>query len=164
MSVNITPTPALCNGSANGSAQANVSGGTAGYSYSWFPSGGGASSALNLSAGTYTVEVTDANGCTSSSTTIVTQPAAMNLATSSTPATCGSANGSTTVVASGGASPYTYSWSPTGGTNASATNLTANSYTVIVTDANGCTTSTSESVSNTGGTTDCHKFRCKCFM
>ncbi|MBK8584176.1 MAG: PKD domain-containing protein [Bacteroidetes bacterium] len=153
LSVNITPTPALCNGSANGSAQANVSGGTAGYSYSWFPSGGGASSALNLSAGTYTVEVTDANGCTSSSTTNVTQPAAMNFATSSTPATCGSANGTTNVVASGGAAPYTYAWSPIGGTNASATNLTANTYTVVVTDANGCTTSTSESVSNTGGPT-----------
>ncbi|MBK7570585.1 MAG: PKD domain-containing protein [Bacteroidetes bacterium] len=153
LSASTSSTPALCFGSSDGTAQANVSGGTAVYTYSWFPSGGTNANATGLTAGNYSVTVTDANGCTSSSTANVTQPVAMSLATSSTPATCGSANGSTTVVASGGASPYTYSWSPTGGTNASATNLTANSYTVIVTDANGCTTSTSESVSNTGGPT-----------
>ena len=149
----IAPNAALCNGASNGSAQANVNGGTPGYSYSWFPSGGGAASALNLAAGNYSVEVTDANGCTLTSSTTISQPAAMNLATSSLPATCGAANGSVTVNASGGATPYSYSWSPTGGNASTASNLSANTYTVLVTDANGCTLSTSESVSNTGGPT-----------
>ncbi|MBK8365753.1 MAG: gliding motility-associated C-terminal domain-containing protein [Bacteroidetes bacterium] len=153
LNVTITPTDALCNGSANGSAQANASGGTSGYNYSWFPSGGTSSIALNLSAGNYTVIATDANGCTFSRTTAVAEPAPINLATSSTPATCGSANGTANVVAAGGAFPYSYLWSAGGGTNATASNLNAITYTVVVTDANGCTSSASESVSNTGGPT-----------
>ena len=153
INLNLIPTNALCNGSSDGSAQVNVAGGTAGYSYSWFPTGGLSSSALNLPAGNYTVTITDANGCTSSGTTTIGGPAAINLATSSTPATCGSANGSANVIANGGAQPYSYSWSNGGGTNSNATNLTATTYTVTVSDANGCTSTASESVSNTGGPT-----------
>lgn len=153
LNVNTTPTAALCNGAANGSAQATVTGGTAGYSYSWFPTGGSAANALNLTAGNYSVTVTDANGCTFSRSVTVTEPPAIALTTSSTSATCGSSNGTATVNAVGGATPYSYLWSPGGGTNATATNLSAITYSVVVTDANGCTTSASESVSNTGGPT-----------
>ena len=153
LNVTITPTNALCNGASSGSAQASTTGGTAGYTYSWFPSGGTSSNALNLSAGNYTVVATDANGCTFSRTTVVAEPAPISLTTSSTPATCGAANGSANVVAAGGAQPYSYLWSSGGGTNAAATNLNAITYTVVVTDANGCSSSTSESVSNTGGPT-----------
>ena len=149
----ITPTPTLCNGSGDGSAVAAPVGGTPGYSFSWFPSGGGAANALNLVAGNYTVTVTDANGCTTSSSSFITQPASIALTTTSTPATCGSANGTANVVVAGGASPYSYSWSPSGGNAAAASSLSAITYTVVVTDANGCTNSKSQSVSNTGGPT-----------
>ena len=57
--------PASCNGGSDGSATVNVSGGTSGYSYVWFPSGGSAATASNLAIGSYSVTVTDANGCTS---------------------------------------------------------------------------------------------------
>ena len=153
LSNSITPTPTLCNGSGDGSAVAAPVGGTPGYSFSWFPSGGGAANALNLVAGNYTVTVTDANGCTTSSSSVITQPASIALTTTSTPATCGSANGTANVVVAGGASPYSYSWSPSGGNAAAASSLSAITYTVVVTDANGCTNSKSQSVSNTGGPT-----------
>ena len=145
--------PAACNGSADGSATVTPNGGTSGYTYSWFPSGGAAATAANLAAGTYTVSVTDANGCTSSSTANIQEPAAIALQTSSTPASCGSTNGSASVVANGGSAPYSYSWSPGGANTATASNISAGAYTVTVTDANGCSNSSVVNVSNTGGPT-----------
>ncbi|MEO7978604.1 T9SS type A sorting domain-containing protein, partial [Flavobacterium sp.] len=94
-----------------------------------------------LTAGSYTVTVTDANGCTATRNYTITQPTAINTATGSqTNVSCnGGSNGSASVTPSGGTPGYTYSWSPSGGTAATATGLTAGSYTVTVTDANGCT-------------------------
>ncbi|MDQ3109379.1 MAG: SprB repeat-containing protein, partial [Bacteroidota bacterium] len=82
----------LCNGANTGSATVNVAGGTPGYSYAWFPSGGNANTATNLAAGTYTCTITDANGCTNSQTITITSPSAITLATSGTPSICGSPN------------------------------------------------------------------------
>ncbi|MBL0102853.1 MAG: SprB repeat-containing protein [Bacteroidetes bacterium] len=153
ISATVSPAAAHCNGSSDGSAQVTASGGTPGYTYNWFPSGGAGAIALNLSAGNYSVTVTDANGCTHSASTTVNQPAAINLVTSSSPATCGSANGTAGVTVSGGASPYSYAWTPAGGTGMNASGLAAGSYSVQVTDANGCTSSAAANVSNTGGPT-----------
>ncbi len=141
----------LCNGQCNGSATISASGGTAPYTYAWAPSGGTAATATALCAGSYTVTVTDANGCTISQTYTITQPPALTASTTATPATCGSPNGSATVTASGGTAPYSYSWTPAGGTAATATGLIAGSYTVTITDANGCTTTATANVANTGG-------------
>ncbi|RDI11238.1 T9SS type A sorting domain-containing protein [Flavobacterium sp. AG291] len=135
-----------CNGGANGSATVAVSGGTPGYTYTWAPSGGTAATATGLSAGTYTVTVTDANGCTDNQSFIITQPASALTATSGaqTNVSCnGGANGSAAVNVSGGTPGYTYAWSPSGGTAATATGLSAGTYTVTVTDANGCVTTQS---------------------
>jgi hypothetical protein len=131
-----------CNGGANASATVSVSGGTSGYTYSWAPSGGTAAIATGLAAGTYTVIVTDANGCTATQNFTITQPTALvATAATQTNVTCnGGADGSATVSVSGGTSGYTYSWAPTGGTAATATGLSAGTYTVTVTDANGCVT------------------------
>jgi gliding motility-associated-like protein len=130
-----------CNGGTNGSASVSPSGGTPGYTYSWSPSGGTAATATGLAAGSYTVTVTDANGCTATRNYTVTQPSAINTASGSqTNVSCnGGTNGSASVSPSGGTPGYTYSWSPSGGTAATATGLAAGSYTVTVTDANGCT-------------------------
>ncbi|WP_281322507.1 MBG domain-containing protein [Flavobacterium aestivum] len=130
-----------CNGGTNGVASITPSGGTPGYTYSWSPSGGTAATATGLAAGSYTVTVTDANGCTATRNYTITQPTAISTATGSqTNVACnGGTNGVASVTPSGGTPGYTYSWSPSGGTAATATGLAAGSYTVTVTDANGCT-------------------------
>jgi gliding motility-associated-like protein len=136
----------LCNGANNGSATVNPSGGTPSYVYSWLPSGGNAATASNLSAGTYTCTITDNHGCSTTQSFTITAPAALNLATSSTPSVCGSPNGSASVVASGGAGSYVYSWSPSGGNAATETGLLGGAYVVTVNDGNGCTSTATVNV------------------
>ncbi|MDQ3048325.1 MAG: T9SS type A sorting domain-containing protein, partial [Bacteroidota bacterium] len=131
-----------CFGGSNGSATVSVTGGTPGFSYSWSPSGGTAAMASGLSAGTYTVTVTDNNGCTATQAFTITQPAAALMATSAsqTNVSCfGGSNGAASVSVTGGTPGFSYSWSPSGGTSATASGLNAGTYTVTVTDANGCT-------------------------
>ncbi|MES2417296.1 MAG: YDG domain-containing protein [Bacteroidota bacterium] len=130
-----------CNGGSNGWATVAVSGGTPGYTYSWAPAGGTGITAAGLTAGTYTVTITDANACTTTQSFTITQPVALSATTSQTNVSCnGGSNGSATVTVSGGTPTYTYSWAPAGGTAATATGLTAGTYTVTITDANLCTT------------------------
>jgi len=137
-------TNVLCNGGANGSAAITASGGTSPYTYSWSPSGGTNASASNLSAGTYTVIITDAGGCSSTQTVAITQPVAITTTVSSPPA-CGVNNGTAAAAVAGGSSPYTYLWS-NGQTTSAAASLGSGSYTVIVTDAGGCTQTTTVNV------------------
>jgi large repetitive protein len=144
---------ATCNGSANGSASVSVSGGTPGYTYSWAPQGGNASSASNLSAGSYTVTVTDGSGCVSSVSLSITEPGALSLSTSSTNANCGSSDGTATVSASGGTPGYSYLWSPSGQTGATATGLSAGTYSVTITDGAGCQSTASVSVTSNNAAT-----------
>ncbi|WP_221932251.1 T9SS type A sorting domain-containing protein [Flavobacterium zepuense] len=129
----------LCNGATNGSATVTATGGTGAYTYAWSPSGGTAATATGLSAGAYSVLITDANGCTLTKNVTITQPAALNATTVKTNITCnGANNGTATVTATGGTGAYTYSWSPAGGTAATATGLAPGTYAVTITDANGC--------------------------
>jgi hypothetical protein len=153
ITISLTPTPENCNGGANGSASATVSGGATPYSYTWSPtpSGGqGTSTATGLGAGTYTLTVQDNLGVTTSATTVITQPTAITITTSSTNSSCGQHNGSATIMASGGSPTYTYSWY-VGGTAATQTNLDAGTYTVTVTDTHGCEQNVSVNVNNTPG-------------
>ncbi|MBL7776488.1 MAG: T9SS type A sorting domain-containing protein [Saprospiraceae bacterium] len=87
--------PATCNGGSDGSATAQASGGTAGYSFTW-SNGAATAQAGNLSAGTYTVLVTDANGCTASSVVAVGAPAAITTMVQST--SCSPADTGTIIV------------------------------------------------------------------
>ncbi len=130
-----------CNGGSNGSATATAGGGISPYSYSWAPSGGNNATATGLSAGSYTVTITDDNGCTDTANVTITEPAALvaSASVNSNVSCNGGSDGSATVSVSGGASPYSYSWAPSGGNNATATGLSAGSYTVTITDDNGCT-------------------------
>lgn len=140
LSVSSSATDPTCFGGNNGSAGVTVTGGSTPYTYVWSPSGGTNATATGLSAGTYTVLITDANGCTFSQSVTLTQPTQITGSTSGTGPNCnGSTNGTALVTASGGTGALTYNWLPSGGTAATATNLGAGTYTVIVTDANGCT-------------------------
>lgn len=145
-----------CFGLNNGAATINTTGGTPSYTYSWAPSGGTGASASNLAAGSYTVTVTDAANCVTITSLAITEPTQLTASvTASTPETCvGCNDGSATVTANGGTTGYTYSWSPSGGTGATASGLAAGNYTVTVTDNNGCTTTATVTVGSTAGVED----------
>jgi len=154
--LNTMVTNVSCFGSCDGDVSVVVSGGTAPYTYMWNPNCdilGCGSCCTGLCAGLYTVFVTDANGCDTTASETIIEPPPITLSLSSTQSACGSADGSATVVASGGTGSYTYAWSPSGGTGTIATGLAAGIYTVIVTDANGCSQADSIVVTNIGGPT-----------
>ncbi|MBI3509209.1 MAG: gliding motility-associated C-terminal domain-containing protein [Bacteroidetes bacterium] len=130
-------TSPACNGQATGTASVTVSGGTPAYTYSWSPSGGSGAGAINLPAGNYSVTVVDANGCVITQTLAITEPPALTLSMTAVPAGC-NGQGSATATVGGGTPGYTYSWS-SGGTAATEPNLNPGTYTVTITDANGCT-------------------------
>jgi hypothetical protein len=136
----ITPTitNVLCGGSKTGEVSLAVAGGTPPYQYLWSNTQT-TSSITSLNAGTYTCVVTDAAGCTASVSTQVTQNPPLLAITSATPPNGGN-NGTATVTASGGVSPYAYLWQTTPPqTTQTATGLASGTYSVTVTDQNGCT-------------------------
>ena len=141
--IDIAPsvTNPLCADSASGSASVTVTGGTSPYNYSWNttpPQSG--PSASDLEDGSYTVVVTDANGCQDSLPLVLNDPPPLSLSLSAVNASCGgSTDGSATVTASGGTPNYTYSWNTSPPqTTTTASNLSTGTYTVTVTDDNGC--------------------------
>ncbi len=132
-------TNVLCNGGNTGSATATVTGGTPGYSYVW-STGGTTATITGLAAGLYTYTVTDTQGCTSTQSTTVTQPTALAASTMQTNVLCnGASTGNAMVMVSGGTPNYQYSWAPSGGNAATASGLTAGTYTCTITDGNNCT-------------------------
>lgn len=138
LGVNTTATDASCNGFSDGSITANGTGGTAPYSYLW-SDGQTTATATGLSAGMYTVTVTDANNCTASGGATVGEPTVVTVGVTTMDALCnGSGDGSATATAGGGTPPYTILWSD-GQMGPNANNLVAGTYTVTVTDANNCT-------------------------
>ncbi len=130
----------LCFGATTGSATVVPSGGTPPYTYSWSPSGGTAATAANLAAGNYTCTIKDNNLCQITRNFTINQPAAtLSASISSTPVSCnGGSNGTATVTPAGGTSPYTYNWSPSGGTGSTASGLTSNNYVCTIKDNNLC--------------------------
>jgi gliding motility-associated-like protein len=141
LTVTVIPTAVSCNGGNNGTAGAIAAGGTVPYTYSW-SSGGTATTKNNLTAGTYSVTVTDSNSCTAIQTVIITQPeiVSANISAVSNVSCHGGNNGFAIVSAAGGTLPYIYSWS-SGGTAATKNNLSIGTYTITVTDSNSCTAS-----------------------
>ncbi|MBN4066131.1 SprB repeat-containing protein, partial [Candidatus Amoebophilus asiaticus] len=142
ISITVTnQTNASC-GSSDGSVTVSASGGTPGYSFVW-SDGQTDSAATAMSGGSYTVTVTDANGCTQTLTIVINDAGSAVVGIfSSTDVSCnGENNGTATATVSGGTLPYTYSWIPSGGTDSIATGLIAGGYTIQVTDSNGCVSS-----------------------
>ena len=140
--------PAIACYGGTATLTASPAGGTAPYSYLWSP-GGQTSADITAGAGTFSVLVTDANGCTASANRTLTQPTPLTVLATSTNTGCTGATGTATAIATGGTSPYTYLWSPGGQTAATAVNLTAGSYTVAVLDANNCRSVASVAVGRT---------------
>ncbi len=138
--ITVTPqiTPSQC-GNNNGAINVNAAGGTAPYVYTW--SNGATTAALNnLSAGNYSLTVTDANGCTSGPLDFVVTDVTANILIQPQiqPAKCLENNGSIMLTISGGTAPYSFLWN-TGASTQNLSLLPTGNYSVDVTDANGCT-------------------------
>jgi gliding motility-associated-like protein len=141
-----------CNGGNNGTATATASGGAGGFSYAWSNSGTG-TTITGLVAGTYTVTATDASGCESVATVIVTDPAGMSATFSGiVESSCTACTGQATVTITGGAATITYLW-PNAQTGTSATALCDGINQVTVTDGNGCVDSFAVAVPADGADT-----------
>ena len=136
LTASATASNVLCNGQASGTVTVTPVGGTAPFTYAWSPMATNTPILNNLAAGTYTVTVTDVNGCTSQTTVTITEPTPLVATSSATDELLG-ADGTASVNVSGGTTPYTYNWT-SGWTGATETGLVAGVYTVNITDANGC--------------------------
>lgn len=126
-----------CNGSSDGAINLTVGGGTSPYTFNW-SNGNTNQNPTGLPAGTYTVTVTDANGCTKTATATLTDPPLLTAsATGANPDCNGGSDGAINLTVGGGTTPYTYNWS-NGNTTQDPSGLPAGTYTVTVTDGNGC--------------------------
>lgn len=145
---------ARCFGEASGTATATAQGGTPTYSFAWSGGNtGGASPSIaqDFLAGSYSVTVTDAKGCTANKSFVVTENDSLRLSVTSTPVLCiGAADGTITLAASGGLATYNFSIDGNGvqqnNTSGTFENLSDGDYLVSVKDANNCLTSISATV------------------
>ncbi|HXH17741.1 MAG TPA: gliding motility-associated C-terminal domain-containing protein, partial [Chitinophagales bacterium] len=146
ISVAVTGTNVLCNGGNDGTATATVSNGSAPFTFVWNPNVGNTQTITGLTAGVYSVTVTDATGCQATGAVAINEPSALSFTTSVTPPACNGGNdASITVTATGGTPAYQYS--SDGGNIFQNSNvlagLDAGTYVVMVKDANGCSVTNS---------------------
>ncbi len=136
--------PPSCFGLSNGAISSNVTGGTAPYLLSW-STGASATNIYDVAAGTYTLQITDDNGCVLVVQELVTQPPLLESTMTNDTTICPGSPVTLTVNATGGTGNYTYNWSPAG-PNAAQQNvnpLSTQLYTCTVSDNNGCTSQSS---------------------
>ena len=133
-----------CNGGSDGSIDLTPTGNSP-FTFSW-SNGGTIEDISNLTSGNYSVTITDNNLCTSTNSVTITQPTLLTSSLTSVNVSCfNGVNGSINLTPSGGTSPYTYSWS-NGSTNQDLNFLSANTYSVTITDSKGCTTTNSVTI------------------
>lgn len=128
-----------CNGGNDASIEVTPTGGTAPFTYLWSHNNATTSIVTGLVAGTYNVQVKDANNCIKTEQIVVTQPDILTGVITSKNVSCnGTFTGEATINVTGGAAPYTYQWN-NGITTAANNGLRPGTFSVTVTDANGCT-------------------------
>ncbi len=131
-------TPVVCAGQAQGAINLTPSGGTGAFTFKW-SNNAVTEDLVNVLSGTYSVTATDANGCTKTGSYTVSGPAnPLTLSATTTPTIINQSTGTITLAVTGGTPVYTYNWS-NGPVTKDQTGLAAGSYTVTVTDSNGCT-------------------------
>ncbi len=144
-SANGTAANVRCRGESSGAITLQIGGGQSPYQIGW-STGQTATSLTNLPAGAYQVTIQDANSCEATLNFTIAQPSALGLILTGTDPSCfGVNNGQINALASGGLAPYSYLWS-TGGTASSISQLAAGTYSLTLTDRNGCTLSRSDTL------------------
>jgi len=136
--IQVSGTDVSCNGGSDGSATVEVTGGTPGYTYTWSNSST-TEDLPGIPAGQYEVTVTDANQCTAVSGITISEPPLLTSVISGSDPLCAGNEGTADVEVSGGTPPYTYFWEPVNETSEDINGLQSGEYTVLITDANGCT-------------------------
>lgn len=145
---NITVMDETCFGDNDGSISVTASG-TAPISYSFDGGAFQSTGSFSGTTGLISIEVLDGNGCVQTTDATIEAAAAISLSTTAENAICGQDNGIATVIASGGTGAFNYLWNDDQSqTNNVATNLGAGAYQVLVTDNNGCSDSTSVTISS----------------
>ncbi len=144
LTTNMTSVNASCNGLGDGMASITVNGGTSPYNYTW-NNGQFSSTAIGLFPGTYSVNIIDVNGCLITDLVNITEPDALVITNSVIDATCNNSDGSIISTVTGGIQPYVYVWS-NGGTSSSNSPLAGGSYSITITDDNGCVDSANATV------------------
>jgi gliding motility-associated-like protein len=138
----VNTTDVTCNGGADGNAQVFVSGGTTPYQYNWIGQGVSTNSISNLSAGNYTLQVSDNNGCIRMVPVTINESDSPIVSFIANDGSCGLADGEITLVISQGNAPYSVNWiagpSAVGSTNMQESNLLPGNYTIEITDNQGC--------------------------
>ena len=142
-SVSLSATDASCNGYSDGSLVSTIAGGTTPFSYYYTPVNVTTPNASALSAGVYTLTVSDANSCTRSTTATINQPPMLTHGYPNSQTICSGQSATLTMVASGGVGAYTYTWTGPNLSNNNtastmATPLSSTTYTYSVRDANLC--------------------------
>jgi gliding motility-associated-like protein len=147
----LSQTNPTCFGAANGSVSIALANGTAPFTYNWSPVTSTTNTLNNLSAGSYTCNITDANNCSEVFSTTLTDPTQLTISSVATPTPCGLQEGSMSLQVSGGTAPYTYAWTPAASNTNALSNLGSGIYTVVVTDANTCQATISDTVQISNG-------------
>lgn len=155
-----TITDVLCNGDNTGAILANATGGLAPYAYSLLQGSNPIAANTtgqftNLSAGAYTISITDAFGCSTTANTTINEPSLLVSSFSLEMVSCyGLSDGQVTVTSNGGVAPYTYQFSNASNNNNGVfSGLSAGNYSYTVTDANGCTDGASVQISEPNAVT-----------
>ncbi|NBY41513.1 MAG: hypothetical protein EBQ66_11715, partial [Flavobacteriia bacterium] len=150
LTLSTTQVNVLCSGNNTGSVNLTVTGGTAPYTYAW-SNNTTLEDPAGLAAGTYTVTVTDANGCTATTTVTITQPSVLTSSYTQVNVGCfGNNTGSIDLTVNGGVAPYIYAWSNQAITQ-DLNNIPSGVYTVTATDANGCATTQTVTITQPQG-------------
>ncbi len=147
--INVITTMANCFGESNGAINVDITSGTPPYSVQW-SNGAMTEDLTGIPAGTYTATITDGVGCLGLiSSVVVGEPSLLEVANVTVVPEVNGGDGMIDITVSGGVAPYTYNWS-NGAATEDLTNVPQGTYTVIITDANGCTTMETETITLVG--------------